>query len=684
VQEYVRYTERFPLTVKFVPSSQEQSLYDAVSTYLQRERLAALPDGQRKLITMVLRKLLASSSAAIGATLGRMAKRLEAGQRVDTEELSAEYTPLDDTLEELDDAPVTAPQPDTSALAEAERVELEHFAALAASIPRDAKAQALLGALEQAFAAAAAKGAARKAVIFTESVRTQESLFALLSAHGFAGRIALMNGANSDPTSQGIYERWRARHKGRSDLVTGSRAVDVKSAIVEAFRDEAELLIATESAAEGVNLQFCSLVINYDLPWNPQRIEQRIGRCHRYGQRYDVVVVNFLNEANQADQRVHQLLTEKFQLFSGVFGASDSVLGAVASGVDLEARIADIYQQCRTAEEIRERFDALQRELEDEIAERMDSTRRRLLENFDTEVHERLKLFKDGARRVLDERQRGLLAIARHLLRDEATFVDDHRFFHAGGADARWYNANWQDAQARDEVFLRTEEGLGAALIDRALAGELTPGVVRFTWSPAASALERLRGKAGWLDLSLFQVVGLDRQEEVLLVSAVTDEGEGLPADLAEKFLLLPGEVTADGPWAVPTDALRAVRDELRRFHHQKLADRDLEFINEEEEKLTRRRDDLEALRDKEIRDLTKAITELRKQSKAAKSLEEKKARLGQIREVENARSERQQRFHQELLQAELEREQLMARVEASLEVTPQVLPVFTLRWTIA
>ena len=99
-------------------------------------------------------------------------------------------------------------------------------------------------------------------------------------------------------------------------------------------------MIATEAAAEGINLQFCNLVVNYDLPWNPQRIEQRIGRCHRYGQKFDVVVVNFLNKNNAADQRVYELLAEKFRLFSGVFGASDEVLGAIESGVDFEKRIA--------------------------------------------------------------------------------------------------------------------------------------------------------------------------------------------------------------------------------------------------------------------------------------------------------------------------------------------------------
>ncbi len=112
----------------------------------------------------------------------------------------------------------------------------------------------------------------------------------------------------------------------------------MRAALVEHFRDDAAILIATEAAAEGINLQFCNLVVNYDLPWNPQRIEQRIGRCHRYGQKFDVVVVNFLNKKNAADQRVYELLDEKFRLFNGVFGASDEVLGAVESGVDFEKR----------------------------------------------------------------------------------------------------------------------------------------------------------------------------------------------------------------------------------------------------------------------------------------------------------------------------------------------------------
>jgi hypothetical protein len=103
-----------------------------------------------------------------------------------------------------------------------------------------------------------------------------------------------------------------------------------------------KLFAALFSAGCATNMSafdFRQAQVNYDLPWNSQRIEQRIGRCHRYGQRYDVVVVNFLNKNNAADQRVHQLLAEKFKLFSGVFGASDEVLGAIESGAELEKRI---------------------------------------------------------------------------------------------------------------------------------------------------------------------------------------------------------------------------------------------------------------------------------------------------------------------------------------------------------
>jgi hypothetical protein len=102
--------------------------------------------------------------------------------------------------------------------------------------------------------------------------------------------------------------------------------------------------------------------------------------------------MNFLNKNNAADKRVYELLAEKFRLFSGVFGASDEVLGAVESGVDFEKRIAAIYQKCRTPEQIQFEFDQLPRELETEIAEGQRDAREKLLNNFDQEVVERVRI----------------------------------------------------------------------------------------------------------------------------------------------------------------------------------------------------------------------------------------------------------------------------------------------------
>ncbi len=173
-------------------------------------------------------------------------------------------------------------------------------------------------------------GAPEKAIIFTESRKTQDYLVRVLADSPWKDRTVLFNGSNTDERSKAIYADWKAKHEG-TDRVTGSRTADMRSALVDYFREQGHIMIATEAGAEGINLQFCSLVVNYDLPWNPQRIEQRIGRCHRYGQKHDVVVLNFLNSKNAADQRVFQLLSEKFRLFEGVFGASDDVLGAIES-----------------------------------------------------------------------------------------------------------------------------------------------------------------------------------------------------------------------------------------------------------------------------------------------------------------------------------------------------------------
>jgi superfamily II DNA or RNA helicase len=441
VLEYIKYTNRHALVQEFIPSDDEQRLYDLVSNYLQTPTLYALPKSQRQLMTLILRKLLASSTFAVANTLDGLAGKLEAALAktapVETppEEVAADFESFDEQADEWGDDEQAGDdeQPDVSTLlsdaeqegVRAEMAKLREFHRLATSIISNSKGEVLMTALRRGFDAAhkaqSEGGAARlqqKALIFTESRRTQDYLFQLLQRTEFKDKVVLFNGVNNDELSKRIYGDWLARHKG-TDKVTGSPTADIRQALVDHFRRDAVIMIATEAAAEGINLQFCNLVVNYDLPWNPQRIEQRIGRCHRYGQLFDVVVVNFLNRKNAADVRVYELLRGKFQIFDGVFGASDDVLGAIESGVDFEKRIASIYQNCRTQKQIEFEFDQLQKELESDIAAGRESAQQLLLSNFDQDVIERVRI---NSKNVLDRFNDRLWQVTRHSLRDHAEF----------------------------------------------------------------------------------------------------------------------------------------------------------------------------------------------------------------------------------------------------------------------
>src|SRR3989344_945770 len=295
--------------------------------------LYALPSAQRHLMTLILRRLLASSTFALTGTLKGLASKLHRALETGNLKESSAYIKksfgdMDELSEELEDT-----DDDEEELSEADKVaikeeikELKGYADLSESIKINAKGEVLQTAIDNGFKKLERLGAPKKALIFTEFRRTQDYLLDLLSKTKYNGKIVLFNGTNSDDLSNEIYQNWLKQHDG-TDRISGSRTAYKRAAIVDYFKDEASIMIATEAAAEGINLQFCSLVVNYDLPWNPQRIEQRIGRCHRYGQNYDVVVVNFLNNKNAADKRVFELLDQKFKLFNGVFGASDEVLG---------------------------------------------------------------------------------------------------------------------------------------------------------------------------------------------------------------------------------------------------------------------------------------------------------------------------------------------------------------------
>ncbi|MEI6058936.1 MAG: SNF2-related protein, partial [archaeon] len=293
VLEYINYTNRACILQEFTPREDEQQLYNLVSEYLQRPNLYALPPGQRTLMTLVLRKLLASSTYAISGTLQGLADKLEntitkqmALPPMLNEVFIDNYEIYEDQQDEwIDDEEEDIPKEErvytTDEISEIKQeVEaLNDFKKLAKSITVNSKGEVLFTALAKGFQKLTELKANRKAIIFTESTRTQEYLKNTLEAGGYEDEIVLFNGSNNDPKSNQIYQAWLTTHKG-TDRITGSRSADKRAALVDYFRDTATIMIATEAAAEGINLQFCSLVVNYDLPWNPNRLEQRFGRIH--------------------------------------------------------------------------------------------------------------------------------------------------------------------------------------------------------------------------------------------------------------------------------------------------------------------------------------------------------------------------------------------------------------------
>jgi adenine-specific DNA-methyltransferase len=690
VLEYIPFTNRFTLTADFVPSAAEEQLYNDVSTYLQREVLVALPNTRRKLITLIMRKLLASSSAAIGATLSKFVERLST-QQLDLpveESLAEDFETLSEVVEEWgeDDASPPAPARNAQTHAQAELVDLQRFVALAESVERDSKAAKLVEALPRAFALAQEKGAARKAVIFTESCKTQEYLFDLLTEHGYAGEIVLMNGSNSDEVSKRTYSEWRVRNEHRwSDVTSGSRSADMKAAIVEQFRERGTLLLATESAAEGVNLQFCSIVVNYDLPWNPQRIEQRIGRCHRYGQKSDVLVVNFLNRKNAADQRVFELLSQKFKLFEGVFGASDDVLGVVESGVDLEKSIASIYQDCRTPEQIQAAFDALQRELDERIRAGLESARRAFLENFDAEVHDRLRVHKEAAKQSLDVQQQMLLDLTKFALRGRATFETfEPRFRMPAAEGEQRFHLDWQQAEANGDSFFRVDHPLAQDIIRAAIADAADAAVVAFSYEPHASALERYRGSRGWLTVSKMATQAIGRTEEVLLVAACEANGARMDPAVAAKLFTLRGETL--GPTAGdPPPVVSTIREELQSLHLGDVDARNEAFFEEEAEKLELRSEDLKVGLEREIKRLDKEIAALRREGRQSRGLEERLALQKTLRSLEERRKGKRRQYYEEQDHIDADQRTLIERMEMQLrDRKVDVFDVLTIQWSLS
>ena len=552
--------------------------------------------------------------------------------------------------------------------------------------PRTPRGQALLHALRTGFAKAAELGSAEKAIIFTESRRTQEYLVRLLSENGYGDKLVLFNGSNADPRSKAIYQAWLENYKG-TDRVTGSRTADIRAALVDYFRDKAGIMIATEAAAEGINLQFCSMVVNYDLPWNPQRIEQRIGRCHRYGQRYDVVVVNFLNKKNAADQRVYELLAEKFKLFSGVFGASDEVLGAIESGVEFEKRIVSIYQNCRSTEEIEAEFERLRAEMDENINATMEDTRRMLLENFDAEVHDRLKISMDASKDYLDRYARMLWALTKRELTKHARFDNAYLTFMLKSAPDRTKAAPgtyFMSKQGIDGHRYRLGHPLAQHVISVAAGRKLDGAELAFdytTWPQKAVAIERYVGHSGTLVAHKVSVRGADDQDHIIL-AAMTDDGRRIDPKAAMRLFELPARKNGAAKLQAP-EAVNGIVETERQKVLDELAARQAAWFDDEIEKLDNWAEDKRAGLKADLKELDEQLKVLKRDIRQTGNLPDKLALQRQARTLEAKRDEAWRAYDAAAKEIEVQKDGLLDQVEERLgqEVSDEQL--FAIRFEI-
>lgn len=622
VRGLVPFTNRFSITEDFAPNDDEMQLYNLVSDYLRRPFLASTRATQRNMMELVYRKILASSSFAIAGTLQKIVRFLS--QRLQ-KDFDIEYEKIIDFIKQtkqslelewnkslpdvqiekiireqneqevlpgLDDLELTLEKTqeeiqDTDDLEEdkqleanlkkEEEKEIDHkfmkeevfselkdvltYYYLATTISVNQKSQALIRILKRVLSHAEKRQWPQKVVVFTESRRTQDHLEKLLSGIGFD--LVVFNGSNASQRARVIYEEWAANFP--EEAKAASRNINIRKALIWKFKSlQKSILITTEAGAEGINLQFANIVVNYDLPWNPQRIEQRIGRCHRYGQALDVLVVNFLNKRNYADQRVYELLKEKIRLFGNLFNFTDKVLGTeeltddgyevreialagLGTGIDFERKVLEIYRNCRTEDQIKDSFQQLQLELGDIIELKVEDAQKKVIEHFDAEVSQKLRIRKQQMNLALSKYDSDLKRYINVHFTDNIKFINDSIIEYKGNRFVLG-DRSMKENQEQELIFLHTH----TPFIKEALSQDK---IINGTWNIKFShSKDKQRkyfgeyiGKRGQIIMNLLTCrrKTINNQDEVfekLIVNAMIFDHEGwklLDQSRSEKLLEL-------------------------------------------------------------------------------------------------------------------------------------------------
>ena len=698
-KKYIQYTMRIPLTVVFTSSPEEQRLYNLVNAYLQRDDIFAFAKSQKHLSALILRKRLGSSTYAVASTLENIANRLSdelaSGKRRDNRGgLFVDDELTCDEIEEFEDAPETTlssvEQTDIQ-LIKSEISELRGYASLARSIKINQKAVKLRDALNQGFEKLREIGAPEKSIIFTDSTKTQDYIAQTLKDYGYGDGLLLFNGSNDSAESNAIYHKWLEQNK-ETDLITGIVSADRRKALVDYFRDEGKIMIATEAAAEGINLQFCSMIVNYDLPWNPQRVEQRIGRCHRFGQKFNVIVVNFSNKGNLAEERILELLTNKFHLFESVFGASDQVLGAIEDGLDFEKQIADILNRCKTASEIEKGFKELENKYATEISDEMKTAKSKVFDNLDPHVQDRLKQYDKQSGEVLNNFERLLLAVTRHELDDSADFNEDGKIFTLNESPKRTIPEGkycFKTELISGARQYRYSGDLAKHVISQALGHECPQKKLSFSINEserASTSVKQLKNQSGTMILKkiTFSMKAKhdDVSESYILAAALTEDGKMLDDEYVRDILELHCTNISNCNNINETQFKKVIesQDESLEKEVQK---RNTSYYDQQEEIMYRNTQDQKAASEAKIREYRQKEKEARHKARSEtdplSQLEFKKEarKWEQKAEAEDERARDERRKNRENIDNYLD------LIEQALKGNKTIEDVFCIAWEI-
>lgn len=350
-------------------TDEELQLYEDLSDYLRNgyDRAVASKQHAVGFLMVTYQKMLASSSYCVMQSFRRRVQKLRKQLGgVTTKPSPNPGDPIEDVLEELETAEPLEELASRSfeslehALVETEIAELEELIGRLENLPGDSKADELLEALETIWD----QNPDEKVVIFTTFRDTQEYLRRLVEQHLVSGGRPV-----------------------RVSVFNGSLGIDQKEEAIKRFRNDHQLLISTESGGEGRNLQFAHILINYDLPWNPMKVEQRIGRLDRIGQKKKVFIYN-LACAETIEERILSVLEHRIQLFTESVGSLDPILG------ELEGRLSDLIMRHRSDFDIE--FDSLDADIERQTRQARENER--VLADF---VLDRASFRRDQANALL-------------------------------------------------------------------------------------------------------------------------------------------------------------------------------------------------------------------------------------------------------------------------------------------